>query len=149
MVFCILDTGYKPDENQIRDHQAELEGAYNELLQLAAARRARLDESHKLQSFYRDAEEEEMWVSEKAHSLQSTDYGHDLNSAMILLNKHEVCGNYFSVALIPDGKHDCIVNSFFFSIFTRDTKLGDAVPSLQGRQHPGSPLSSKKKKMLF
>ena len=126
MVFCILDTGYKPDENQIRDHQAELEGAYNELLQLAAARRARLDESHKLQSFYRDAEEEEMWVSEKAHSLQSTDYGHDLNSAMILLNKHEVCGNYFSVTLIPDVRHDCIVNSFFFSIFTRDTKLNDA-----------------------
>ncbi|XP_015776593.1 PREDICTED: spectrin beta chain, non-erythrocytic 1-like, partial [Acropora digitifera] len=91
-VFLHMDNeedGYKPDENQIRDHQAELEGAYNELLQLAAARRARLDESHKLQSFYRDAEEEEMWVSEKAHSLQSTDYGHDLNSAMILLNKHE------------------------------------------------------------
>ena len=93
IVICFrhfLNTGFKPDENQIRDHQAELEGAYNELLQLAAARRARLDESHKLQTFYRDAEEEEMWVSEKAHSLQSTDYGHDLNSAMILLNKHEV-----------------------------------------------------------
>lgn len=91
-VFLHLDNeedGFKPDENQIRDHQAELEGAYNELLQLAAARRARLDESHKLQTFYRDAEEEEMWVSEKAHSLQSTDYGHDLNSAMVLLNKHE------------------------------------------------------------
>ena len=95
MVICslhFLNTGFKPDENQIRDHQAELEGAYNELLQLAAARRARLDESHKLQTFYRDAEEEEMWVSEKAHSLQSTDYGHDLNSAMVLLNKHEVWG---------------------------------------------------------
>lgn len=91
-VFLVMDNeedGYKPDENQIRDHQAELEGAYNELLQLAAARRARLDESHKLQTFYRDAEEEEMWVSEKTHSLQSTDYGHDLNSAMTLLNKHE------------------------------------------------------------
>ena len=90
MTLHHFHAGYKPDENQIRDHQAELEGAYNELLQLAAARRARLDESHKLQSFYRDAEEEEMWVSEKAHSLQSTDYGHDLNSAMTLLNKHEV-----------------------------------------------------------
>ena len=93
IVICslhFLNTGFKPDENQIRDHQAELEGAYNELLQLSAARRARLDESHKLQTFYRDAEEEEMWVSEKAHSLQSTDYGHDLNSAMVLLNKHEV-----------------------------------------------------------
>ena len=85
------ETGFKPDENQIRDHQAELEGAYNELLMLAATRRGRLDESHKLQTFYRDAEEEEMWVSEKAYSLQSTDYGHDLNSAMVLLNKHEVC----------------------------------------------------------
>ena len=58
---------------------------------LAATRRGRLDESHKLQTFYRDAEEEEMWVSEKAYSLQSTDYGHNLNSAMVLLNKHEVC----------------------------------------------------------
>ena len=95
MLLLCLCTGYQPDENQIRDHQAELEGAYNELLQLAAARRARLDESHKLQTFYRDAEEEEMWVSEKAYSLQSTDYGHDLNSAMILLNKHEVSHKYF------------------------------------------------------
>ena len=149
MVVCILDTGYKPDENQIRDHQAELEGAYNELLQLAAARRARLDESHKLQSFYRDAEEEEMWVSEKAHSLQSTDYGHDLNSAMILLNKHEVCGNYFSVALIPDAKHDCIVNSFFFlSIFTRDTKLGDASFFARKATSWFTPIKQEKK-MLF
>ena len=148
MVFCILDTGYKPDENQIRDHQAELEGAYNELLQLAAARRARLDESHKLQSFYRDAEEEEMWVSEKAHSLQSTDYGHDLNSAMILLNKHEVCGNYFSVSLIPDVKHDCIVKSFFF-LFLQEIPNWMMLPSLQGRQHSGSPLPSKKKNALL
>ena len=63
-------------------------------MQLSAARRARLDESHKLQTFYRDAEEEEMWVSEKTQSLQSTDYGHDLNSAMLLLNKHEVSALY-------------------------------------------------------
>lgn len=57
---------------------------------MAAARRGRLEESHKLQSFYRDVEEEEMWITEKEYSLQSTDYGHDLNSCMILLNKHEV-----------------------------------------------------------
>lgn len=118
MVVCFLNIGYKPDENQIRDHQAELEGAYNELLQLAAARRARLDESHKLQSFYRDAEEEEMWVSEKAYSLQSTDYGHDLNSAMILLNKHEVCGNGFSNILIFDVRHVSIAN---FLVFVQET----------------------------
>ncbi|XP_032239849.2 spectrin beta chain isoform X2 [Nematostella vectensis] len=80
---------HKPDEAQIRDHQAELEGAYNELLQLAAARRARLEESLKLQSFYRNADEEEMWVTEKDYFVQSTDYGHDLNTAMILLTKHE------------------------------------------------------------
>lgn len=68
---------------------------------LAATRRGRLDESHKLQTFYRDAEEEEMWVSEKAYSLQSTDYGHDLNSAMVLLNKHEVC-DVFSILVTCD-----------------------------------------------
>lgn len=67
---------------------------------LAATRRGRLDESHKLQTFYRDAEEEEMWVSEKAYSLQSTDYGHDLNSAMVLLNKHEVCDTKYKFSLL-------------------------------------------------
>lgn len=138
MVVCFLNIGYKPDENQIRDHQAELEGAYNELLQLAAARRARLDESHKLQSFYRDAEEEEMWVSEKAYSLQSTDYGHDLNSAMILLNKHEVCGNYFSNILIFDVRHVSIAN---FVVFVQEMPKMMMLPSLQGRQYSDSPLS--------
>ena len=138
MVVCFLNIGYKPDENQIRDHQAELEGAYNELLQLAAARRARLDESHKLQSFYRDAEEEEMWVSEKAYSLQSTDYGHDLNSAMILLNKHEVCGNCFSNILIFDVRHVSIAN---FLVFVQEIPKMMMLPSLQGRQYSDSPLS--------
>lgn len=60
------------------------------LLQLAAVRRARLEESLKLQSFYRNADEEEMWVTEKDYFVQSTDYGHDLSTAIILLNKHEV-----------------------------------------------------------
>ena len=31
-----------------------------------------------------------MWVAERETFLQSTDYGHDLNSATILLAKHEV-----------------------------------------------------------
>lgn len=89
-IIFLLNSENKPDENQIREHQAEVEGAYNELLQLAAVRRARLEESLKLQSFYRNADEEEMWVTEKDYFVQSTDYGHDLNTAIILLNKHEV-----------------------------------------------------------
>lgn len=80
----------KPDEVQIREHQAEVEDAYNMLLQLSAVRRARLEESLKLQSYYRNADEEEMWVTEKDYFVQSTDYGHDLSTAIILLNKHEV-----------------------------------------------------------
>lgn len=32
-----------------------------------------------------------MWVTEKDYFVQSTDYGHDLNTAIILLAKHEVC----------------------------------------------------------
>jgi len=100
LIFCkvlrFFFSAHKPDENQIREHQAEVEGAYNELLQLAAVRRARLEESLKLQSFYRNADEEEMWVTEKDYFVQSTDYGHDLNTAMILLGKHEVSNNYYS-----------------------------------------------------
>ena len=72
-----------------------------------------------MQSFYRNADEEEMWVTEKDYFVQSTDYGHDLNTAMILLGKHEVViNNLFlsfqhfltDLALMMSviGDHDCL-----------------------------------------
>ena len=67
-----------------------MESSYKELLHLAQVRRTRLEESLALQMFYRDVDEEELWISEKDTFLSSTDYGHDLNTTMLLLKKDEV-----------------------------------------------------------
>ena len=67
-----------------------MDSSYKELLDLAQVRRARLEESLALQKFYRDVDEEEIWISEKDTFLSSTDYGRDLNTTMLLLKKHEV-----------------------------------------------------------
>lgn len=78
------------DKDEIKEHQAEMDSSYKELLRLAQVRRAKLEESLALQMFYRDVDEEEIWISEKDTFLSSTDYGHDLNTTMLLLKKHEV-----------------------------------------------------------
>lgn len=82
--------GVDIDKDEIREHQAEIDSSYKELLNLAQVRRSRLEESLALQMFYRDLDEEEIWISEKDTFLSSTDYGRDLNTTMLLLKKHEV-----------------------------------------------------------
>ncbi|XP_028393281.1 spectrin beta chain, non-erythrocytic 1-like isoform X3 [Dendronephthya gigantea] len=81
--------GVDIDKDEIREHQAEIDSSYKELLNLAQVRRSRLEESLALQMFYRDVDEEEIWISEKDTFLSSTDYGRDLNTTMLLLKKHE------------------------------------------------------------
>ena len=60
----------------VSDRQRHLEAAYEELLQLAADRRARLEESRKLWQFYWDMADEEGWVKEKEQLMSSPDLGH-------------------------------------------------------------------------
>jgi hypothetical protein len=67
-----------------------LDSAYEELITLAAERRARLEESRRLWQFYWDMEDEEGWIREKEHLMSSPDLGHDLTSVHLLLNKHKV-----------------------------------------------------------
>lgn len=84
--------GYKPCDPQIvRDRMQHLEAAYEELLQLAADRLARLGESRKLWQFYWDMADEEGWIKEKEQIMSSPDLGHDLTSIHLLLTKHKVC----------------------------------------------------------
>ena len=88
-VFCVLD--YKPcDPQVVRDRMSHLDAAYEELQQLAADRRARLQESRKLWQFYWDMSDEEGWIKEKEQLMSSPDLGHDLTSVHLLLNKHKV-----------------------------------------------------------
>lgn len=87
--FATDGEGYKPcDPQVIRDRVAHMEFCYQELCQLAAERRARLEESRRLWKFFWEMAEEEGWIREKEKILSSDDYGRDLTSVMRLLSKH-------------------------------------------------------------
>uniref|UniRef100_A0A8B9VW11 Spectrin beta chain n=1 Tax=Anas zonorhyncha TaxID=75864 RepID=A0A8B9VW11_9AVES len=77
------------DPQVIRDRVAHMEFCYQELCQLAAERRARLEESRRLWKFFWEMAEEEGWIREKEQILSSDDYGKDLTSVVRLLSKHK------------------------------------------------------------
>ncbi|KAH9489100.1 hypothetical protein Btru_057665 [Bulinus truncatus] len=82
--------GYRPcSPEMIHERMSMLERAYDELRQLAADRRRRLEESRKLWQFYWDMADEEGWIREKEQLMSSPDLGHDLTSVNLLLNKHK------------------------------------------------------------
>ncbi|XP_043911085.1 spectrin beta chain, non-erythrocytic 1 [Protopterus annectens] len=88
--FASDDDGYKPcDPQVIRDRVAHMEFCYQELCQLAAERRARLDESRRLWKFFWEMAEEGGWIKEKEQIISSEDYGKDLTSVVRLLTKHK------------------------------------------------------------
>ncbi|XP_026077457.1 spectrin beta chain, non-erythrocytic 1 isoform X2 [Carassius auratus] len=87
--FARDEEGYKPcDPQVIRDRVAHMEFCYQELTQLAAERRARLEESRRLWKFFWEMAEEEAWIREKEQILSSDDCGKDLTGAVRLLSQH-------------------------------------------------------------
>uniref|UniRef100_A0A8C2Q6F1 Spectrin beta chain n=1 Tax=Cyprinus carpio TaxID=7962 RepID=A0A8C2Q6F1_CYPCA len=87
--FARDEEGYKPcDPQVIRDRVAHMEFCYQELSQLAAERRARLEESRRLWKFFWEMAEEEGWIREKEQILSSDDCGKDLTGAVRLLSQH-------------------------------------------------------------
>ena len=83
--------GYLPcDPEVVKERKSTLNAAYDELNELAAERRARLEESRKMWQFYWDMADEEGWIKEKEQLMSSPDLGHDLTSVHLLLNKHKV-----------------------------------------------------------
>ena len=88
--WLALAPGYKPcDPQVIRDRVAHMEFCYQELSQLAAERRARLEESRRLWKFFWEMAEEEGWIREKEQILSSEDCGKDLTAAVRLLSQHK------------------------------------------------------------
>uniref|UniRef100_A0A8B9KGT6 Spectrin beta chain n=1 Tax=Astyanax mexicanus TaxID=7994 RepID=A0A8B9KGT6_ASTMX len=84
------DDSYKPcDPQVIRDRVAHMEFCYQELTQLAAERRGRLEESRRLWKFFWEMAEEEGWIREKEQILSSEDCGKDLTAVVRLLSKHK------------------------------------------------------------
>uniref|UniRef100_A0AAQ6IQE6 Spectrin beta chain n=1 Tax=Anabas testudineus TaxID=64144 RepID=A0AAQ6IQE6_ANATE len=86
--YSVNDSGYKPcDPQVIQDRVAHLEFCYQELNQLAAERRSRLEESRRLWKFFWDMAEEEGWIREKEQILSSLEHGKDLTGALRLLSQ--------------------------------------------------------------
>jgi len=82
LIICyILSTGH-PDSSLIKQRQAQLEKACADLSNMATTRDQRLKESLKVQEFYRQAEEEEVWMKEKEQLCLQTDTGKDVRTVM-------------------------------------------------------------------
>uniref|UniRef100_A0A674E0T5 Spectrin beta chain n=1 Tax=Salmo trutta TaxID=8032 RepID=A0A674E0T5_SALTR len=87
--FAIDGDVYKPcDPQVIRDRVAHMEFCYQELTQLAAERRAHLEESRRLWKFFWEMAEEEGWIREKEQILSSDESGKDLTGTVRLLSQH-------------------------------------------------------------
>lgn len=103
-IFDVLFAGYRPCDPQIiQERMNTLDAAYEELRNLAADRRARLEESRKLWQFFWDMSDEEGWIREKEQLMSSPDLGHDLTSVHLLLNKHKVCTRISWAIFQPGG----------------------------------------------
>ncbi|KAF1609220.1 UNVERIFIED_CONTAM: Spectrin beta chain, non-erythrocytic 1, partial [Eudyptes pachyrhynchus] len=147
--FATDGEGYKPcDPQVIRDRVAHMEFCYQELCQLAAERRARLEESRRLWKFFWEMAEEEGWIREKEQILSSDDYGKDLTSVVRLLSKHkafedEMSGRsgHFQQA-IKEGE-DMIVEEHFGS-----EKIRERIKDIRGQWANLEQLSAIRKKRL-
>uniref|UniRef100_A0A8C4HQP4 Spectrin beta chain n=1 Tax=Dicentrarchus labrax TaxID=13489 RepID=A0A8C4HQP4_DICLA len=138
---------YKPCDPQIiRDRVAHMDFCYQELSQLAAERRARLEESRRLWKFFWEMAEEEGWIREKEQILSSEDYGKDLTGALRLLSQHKafedemsgraghlqqtikqgdelVANKHFGADKIKERIQDNKVNLFLFFEFMEALKI--------------------------
>ncbi|XP_065656363.1 spectrin beta chain, non-erythrocytic 1 isoform X4 [Hydra vulgaris] len=81
--------GYKANIEVIKSNQSDLLRNYTNLCNLSLERKQRLEESLQLHTFYRDLEEEDIWLSEKDYFVSSTEYGHDLCTTAYLLHQHK------------------------------------------------------------
>uniref|UniRef100_A0A8C9EY26 Spectrin alpha, non-erythrocytic 1 n=1 Tax=Pavo cristatus TaxID=9049 RepID=A0A8C9EY26_PAVCR len=77
------------DTSQVKDKRETINGRFQRIKSMAAARRARLNESHRLHQFFRDMDDEESWIKEKKLLVSSEDYGRDLTGVQNLRKKHK------------------------------------------------------------
>lgn len=96
--------GYKPCDPTLVEEKVDLLGrACGELSQLAADRRAQLDDSRRLWQFLWELGEEAAWIREQEQILSGGDYGKDLSSALHLLSKHEAFRDEMAARYGPLG----------------------------------------------
>uniref|UniRef100_A0A7M4E128 Spectrin alpha chain, non-erythrocytic 1 n=1 Tax=Crocodylus porosus TaxID=8502 RepID=A0A7M4E128_CROPO len=77
------------DTSQVKDKRDTINERFQRIKSMAAARRAKLNESHRLHQFFRDMDDEESWIKEKKLLVSSEDYGRDLTGVQNLRKKHK------------------------------------------------------------
>ncbi|PNI69024.1 SPTAN1 isoform 12 [Pan troglodytes] len=77
------------DTSQVKDKRDTINGRFQKIKSMAASRRAKLNESHRLHQFFRDMDDEESWIKEKKLLVGSEDYGRDLTGVQNLRKKHK------------------------------------------------------------
>ncbi|EMP38127.1 Spectrin alpha chain, brain [Chelonia mydas] len=77
------------DAVKVKDKRDTINGRFQRIKSMAAARRANLNESHRLHQFFRDMDDEESWIKEKKLLVSSEDYGRDLTGVQNLRKKHK------------------------------------------------------------
>uniref|UniRef100_A0A3Q3W9R3 Spectrin alpha chain, non-erythrocytic 1 n=1 Tax=Mola mola TaxID=94237 RepID=A0A3Q3W9R3_MOLML len=77
------------DTSQVKDKRDAVNGRFTKVKSMAAGRRAKLNESHRLHQFFRDLDDEESWIKEKKLLVSSEDYGRDLTGVQNLRKKHK------------------------------------------------------------
>ncbi|KAH0505287.1 Spectrin alpha chain, non-erythrocytic 1 [Microtus ochrogaster] len=77
------------DTSQVKEKRDTINGRFQKIKNMAASRRAKLSESHRLHQFFRDMDDEESWIKEKKLLVSSEDYGRDLTGVQNLRKKHK------------------------------------------------------------
>uniref|UniRef100_A0A3Q2FLU7 Spectrin beta, non-erythrocytic 1 n=1 Tax=Cyprinodon variegatus TaxID=28743 RepID=A0A3Q2FLU7_CYPVA len=136
------------DPQVIQDRVAHLEFCYQELSQLAAERRARLEESRRLWKFFWEMAEEEGWIREKEQILSSMEHGKDLTGAVRLLSQQRALEDEMSGRAghlqhtIAEGQ--AMVDAGHFAA----TKIQERISDLQAQWAALEQLAAARKKRL-
>lgn len=77
------------DSEAIQGKRASINERYERLANLAAYRRAKLNEANTLHQFFRDMVDEESWIKEKKLLVSSDDFGRDHAGVQNLIKKHK------------------------------------------------------------
>jgi hypothetical protein len=63
------------DTSQVKEKRDTINGRFQKIKSMAASRRAKLSESHRLHQFFRDMDDEESWIKYELCNLAVTPQG--------------------------------------------------------------------------
>ncbi|XP_071948314.1 spectrin alpha chain, non-erythrocytic 1-like isoform X2 [Antedon mediterranea] len=106
---AFIDAGHF-DSDAIKEKRDSINDRYDNVKILSGERRIKLNESQRIQQFYRDIDDEESWIKEKKLLTSSDDYGRDLTGVQNLRKKHkrleaEINSHEQSIQVVSESGH--------------------------------------------